>query len=107
MQQVVVHSDFSTKTLSNDIALIFLNNPVSLDEHINVVCLPSQGYTSNSKDCFASGWGKDVFGKLGKYSVIMKKIKLPMVEFGRCETELRKTRLKLPLFLIKGKTHRS
>lgn len=57
------------------------------------MCLPSQGYSSDSQECFASGWGKDVFGREGKYSVIQKKIQLPMVPFQSCQESLRRTRL--------------
>lgn len=66
---------------------------MQLDKHINVICLPASNYFSNNPSCFASGWGKDVFGKEGKYSVIMKKVELPMVPFRTCEESLRKTRL--------------
>ncbi|KAL7025074.1 hypothetical protein ACKWTF_013323 [Chironomus riparius] len=64
-----------------------------MDQHINTVCLPPQGYVANNRDCFATGWGKDVFGKEGKYSVIMKKIELPMVQFNECQERLKNTRL--------------
>jgi plasma kallikrein len=74
-------------------ALMILDQPVVLGQHINVICLPSQGYFSNSQSCYAAGWGKDVFGQAGKYSVIMKKVPLPMVPFHSCQDSLRKTRL--------------
>jgi hypothetical protein len=38
-------------------------------------------------------WGKDVFGKEGKYQAILKKIELPTVPFAKCQDNLRKTRL--------------
>jgi hypothetical protein len=38
-------------------------------------------------------WGKDVFGKEGKYQAILKKIELPTVPFAKCQENLRKTRL--------------
>lgn len=110
IQSIIVHPEFHQKTLYNDIvsvgilkkldfkinffqALLILDRPVQLDQHINVVCLPSQGYFSNSQSCFASGWGKNVFGREGKYSVIMKKVPLPMVPFHSCQDSLRRTRL--------------
>lgn len=34
-----------------------------------------------------------MFGKAGKYSVIMKKVPLPIVEFGTCQRALQGTRL--------------
>ncbi|CRL07166.1 CLUMA_CG020154, isoform A [Clunio marinus] len=93
IQSIIIHPEFNSKSLANDVAILILDQPVTLDQHINVICLPSQGYFSNSQSCFASGWGKDVFGKEGKYSVIMKKVQLPMVPFHSCQSSLRKTRL--------------
>jgi hypothetical protein len=93
VSEVAIHPEFNPRSLANDIALLKLTNPVQLDEHINVVCLPQQNYYSNSGECFATGWGKNVFGKKGKYSVIMKRVPLPMVEFETCQDALRKTRL--------------
>lgn len=65
-----------------------------MDEHIATVCLPPSYYTSTSKNCYATGWGKDRFGKEGKYSVIMKSVSLPIVPNNQCEASLRKTKLK-------------
>lgn len=42
---------------------------------------------------FASGWGKDKFGKEGKYQVILKKVELPVVPSDTCKESLRKTAL--------------
>ena len=42
---------------------------------------------------FYLGWGKDLFGKEGKYQTILKKIELPTVPFAKCQDSLRKTRL--------------
>jgi plasma kallikrein len=43
--------------------------------------------------CINLGWGKDVFGKEGKYQAILKKIDLPVVPFLTCQANLRTTRL--------------
>lgn len=70
-----------------------VDTPFVLDEHINTVCLPQQGLVSTGNMCVASGWGKDVFGKAGKYSVIMKRVELPVVDSAVCERTLQATRL--------------
>lgn len=93
VSRIVTHPEFSIKTLANDIALLILDSPIQLADHINVVCLPRQNEVSVSRDCFASGWGKDNFGVQGKWSVILKRVPLPMVPFQQCESELQKTRL--------------
>lgn len=73
--------------------MVELEDPFQLDDHITTVCLPPPGLVPNSQECYASGWGKDVFGKAGKYSVIMKKVLLPIVPFSQCQTALQQTRL--------------
>jgi kallikrein len=93
VSQILVHEEFNPRSLANDVGLLILSEPFQLDEHINVVCLPSQNYYAHSDECFASGWGKNIFGKQGKYSVIMKKVPLPLVDSETCQTALRETRL--------------
>lgn len=91
--EIVVHPEFYKGGLFNDIALLFLTAPMTLDEGIQTVCLPPQDAKFDRQRCFASGWGKDVFGKDGTYQVILKKIDLPVVPPGQCQTALRTTRL--------------
>lgn len=91
--KVVVHPNFHAGALFNDVALLFLNEPVLLQENVDIVCLPTKDTVVDQKQCFASGWGRDVFGKEGKYQVILKKVELPIVPHQRCQDSLRKTRL--------------
>lgn len=89
--RMVTHPNFNAKTLANDVGLLFLSQPVEIAENINTVisitshwlnilnwttalilnqriplqiCLPSHNFNmDNSKDCYATGWGKSNFGK--------------------------------------------
>ena len=78
VESMVVHKDFVAANLFHDIALLFLKTPINNVEHISNVCLPPQDTNFDHSRCFTSGWGKDVFGKEGKYQVILKKIELLM-----------------------------
>lgn len=91
--RIFSHPNYNERSLANDVAIIELEDPFQLDEHINTICLPPSGYVSSSRNCFASGWGKDVFGKAGKYSVIQKKVPLPIVPYAECQAALQRTRL--------------
>jgi len=91
--RIFSHPKYNERNLANDVAIVELEDPFQLDAHIGTICLPPSGYISTSRDCFASGWGKDIFGKVGKYSVIMKKVPLPIVPFAECQSALQKTRL--------------
>jgi len=93
VQDLVVHREYYKGGLHNDVALLFLKSPVKFEQHISTVCLPPQDANFDHSRCFASGWGKDVFGKEGKYQVILKKIELPVVPWAPCQESLRQTRL--------------
>ncbi|KAL0853092.1 hypothetical protein ABMA27_012862 [Loxostege sticticalis] len=92
--EMYIHNAFTKNNLFNDVALLRLESPVTLGQHINTICLPSQDEDFGQyKDCAANGWGKDSFGKEGRYAVILKKLEIPMVPHARCNELLRRTRL--------------
>ena len=74
-------------------ALLILTEPFQLAENVQPICLPPKGTSFDRTKCFASGWGKNVFGKEGKYQVILKKVELPVVPHTECQQSLRSTRL--------------
>lgn len=93
-QRIILHPQYKVRNVANDFALVILSQQFTLDDHINVVCLPAQGNAASAgTTCFSTGWGKDVFGAAGKYSVIMKRVPLPVVDFSTCQSQLRNTRL--------------
>ncbi|CAH0403879.1 unnamed protein product [Chilo suppressalis] len=89
-----IHKDFDGGKLFYDIALLFLTKPMDLAPNVGVACLPlpKQKAIPGTR-CFATSWGKDKFGKEGRYQVILKKVELPVVEPKQCRDLLRKTRL--------------
>lgn len=93
VQRVIMHEEYYKGGLFNDIALLFLSEPFTPAENINTVCLPPPNFNFDNSRCYASGWGKDQFGKQGKYSVILKRIDLPVMPRQQCQTNLRTTRL--------------
>ncbi|RLU22623.1 hypothetical protein DMN91_004901 [Ooceraea biroi] len=93
VDRVVVHENFHSGALYNDYAILFLKNPVEYAENVDIVCLPEANAIFDGSRCFASGWGKDVFGKEGRYQVILKKVELPVVPHNICQNVLRTTRL--------------
>lgn len=91
--EIVIHEQYYKGGLFNDVALLYLVSPVELAENVNTACLPPQEHSFDGSRCFASGWGKDVFGKEGKYQVILKKVELPIIPRTPCIEALRRTRL--------------
>lgn len=93
VREVIMHAQFQKGSLANDIALLILEQPFDLAENIQPVCLPPKNHQFDGSSCFASGWGKNIFGKEGKYQVILKKVQLPIVPHEQCQSSMRKTRL--------------
>jgi len=94
VRHVIIHEQFNNNTLVNDPGLLILENPVDMSyESVGLICLPEENEIMDGRDCVASGWGKDQFGKEGKYQVFLKRVELPIVPRGPCLEALRKTRL--------------
>ncbi|GJQ81592.1 CLIPA10 [Trypoxylus dichotomus] len=94
VENVAIHSEYYSRNLTNDVAFLFLKTPFNITEPVNTLCLPQQDLiVPSGTKCYTSGWGKDVFGKEGKYQVILKKVDLPIVERETCQNKLRSTRL--------------
>lgn len=93
VREIVVNPQYYKGGLHNNVALLFLETPIRIAENVNTVCLPPQGTNFDGSRCFVSGWGKDRFGKEGRYQVILKRIELPAVPHEHCQQKLRNTRL--------------
>lgn len=111
VKEVLVHEHYRRGAHFNNIALLFLEKPIDLAENVNTACLPPQDFNFESQRCFATGWGKDKFGKDGLYQVILKRVELPVVPRIECQTKLRDTRLGKyfildPSFICAGNCHR-
>ncbi|KAJ8971754.1 hypothetical protein NQ314_000571, partial [Rhamnusium bicolor] len=63
---IITHKDFNPVTVFNDVALLILDRPVDKADNVGTICLPPQGQNIDSRNCFVSGWGKDVFVKYYK-----------------------------------------
>ncbi|KAL7740871.1 hypothetical protein ACLKA6_014036 [Drosophila palustris] len=67
VKEIIYHEQFNKGSLYNDVALLFLESPFNLQENIQPVCLPNAGEQFDFDRCFATGWGKNKFGKDGEY----------------------------------------
>lgn len=62
VREYVTHPGYYRGGLYNDVALVVLDHPVDITENVNIVCLPQPNDNFDGSRCFASGWGKDLFG---------------------------------------------
>uniref|UniRef100_A0A8C9SQ69 Vitamin K-dependent protein C n=1 Tax=Scleropages formosus TaxID=113540 RepID=A0A8C9SQ69_SCLFO len=88
VSEAVIHPDYDTVTVDNDIALLHLASPVQFSTFIVPVCLPSRRLAEqvlhrNGTMTVVTGWGKEDENK--KYfSSALNFIKVPLVERGLC-----------------------
>lgn len=90
--QIIIHPNFHSPSLRNDIAIIILKSPFKLSENIGLICLPSQGTQFDMQRCVAAGWGKNSHQK-GTYQSTLKKVDLPIVPRSKCLKTLQEVRL--------------
>jgi secreted trypsin-like serine protease len=78
---------------------LFLKTDAKFTETVDTICLPSQDQPIDMSRCFATGWGKNKFGKDEKekaqssYAKILKKVEVPTVQHADCQNKMRRTRL--------------
>jgi len=96
-KKISLHPLYKPQILHDDYALIHLESDFELAGHINPICLPSQDSLNDldfsSEKCVATGWGKDKYGKEGRYQVTLKQVEMNLVDHSECQARLRKTKL--------------
>ncbi|CAH0561390.1 unnamed protein product [Brassicogethes aeneus] len=97
-KKVVIHPQYHSGTLSNDIALLVLREPFKLMENVGVICLPPKYLHLESQNCVATGWGKNSHKK-GSYQTTLKKVTLPLVPRSICLRSLQEAMLG-PSFIL-------
>lgn len=94
VRDLVVHPEFVSGNLVNDIALLRLDSPVDTNlPHVNPACLPSVDESFARQRCWVTGWGKDSFGQKGSFQAVLREVELPVIGQTECESALRQTRL--------------
>uniref|UniRef100_A0A0P5K476 Serine protease P76 n=1 Tax=Daphnia magna TaxID=35525 RepID=A0A0P5K476_9CRUS len=78
------HEAYSSRTQENDICLLRLSSPLSLNTKVNVVRLPAQGAeTAEGTNCVVSGWGTTSSGG-STIPDILRKVTVPIVSDATC-----------------------
>merc|ERR1711872_898862 len=90
---VTVHPGFVASNLHNDLALIYLQQEMTLTANVDTMCLPQQNEQMDTSRCVATGWGKEKFGDSGEYQTILQQVTVPMVNAYTCQKALSRNRL--------------
>ncbi|XP_071559989.1 uncharacterized protein [Temnothorax nylanderi] len=91
---IVVHPSYYSGGLFHDVAVLVLAEPVTYSANVLPICLPEQGMVFlTGTRCYGIGWGSDSFGPEGQYHAELRKVSLPIIDQGDCQTRLRSTKL--------------
>lgn len=85
-----IHPNFSSTTLRNDIAVLRLNQPISLGYQVNVgtACVPTAGTSYVGRNCTVSGWGQTGFNVNDSPTSPQKQVTVPIVDYTTCRTSM-------------------
>jgi secreted trypsin-like serine protease len=86
---VIVHPNYDSKTLENDLALIKLKRPVPYREDIQPICLPNLDEDFTGLDGYAVGWGLTDFDKR-QLPDTLQIVRLPIMANKRCQAMYKK-----------------
>ncbi|CAL4102303.1 unnamed protein product, partial [Meganyctiphanes norvegica] len=85
---------FNRELRKYNYALLILERPVELGATVGTICLPSTSSQNfDGQQCIVSGWGKDIFGREGRFQRILKLVNVNKVEHSQCQLALKSTRL--------------
>jgi len=93
--RLLKHPDFHAGRLSNDIAILYTDRAINLNNpNVNTACLPScrdqfshQFQNGTGLRCWVAGWGKNEID--GSFQFIQHKVDLPLVNSGKCDSQLK------------------
>ncbi|XP_063911668.1 phenoloxidase-activating factor 2-like [Zophobas morio] len=88
--KIIKHPGFYSGGAYNDLSLLILDKEYNFtNTRLNSICLPKANQSFVGRRCLAVGWGENKDLK----SVPLTKVDIPVVDFQRCQTLLRKTEL--------------
>lgn len=56
-EAIYIHSRYKPDSNENDIALVYLERQMQINEKVDVICLPHQGDLRPGSSCVVAGWG--------------------------------------------------
>ncbi|XP_040294867.1 trypsin-like [Bufo bufo] len=80
--KVIRHSRYNSRTLDNDIMLIKLSSPASLNTSVKPIDLPS-GCAKSGTNCVISGWGNTLSSGTN-YPDLLQCLKAPILTDAEC-----------------------
>ncbi|XP_071545671.1 trypsin-1-like [Panulirus ornatus] len=81
LSKIILHEDYNAYTISNDISLLKLSQPLTMTDYVQAIPLPAPGHSA-SGECVVSGWGTTSEG--GSSPNTLMKVSVPIVTDEEC-----------------------
>lgn len=83
--EIIMHEDYNSTSVDNDIALLRIKNKVTFTNAVNPVCLPFKYSTDDfdGETAIAMGWGTTSFQ--GETSSVLQDVHLPVESYNNCK----------------------
>ena len=86
IEKLFIHPKYNTETQDNDVALIKLNRPATLNNRVNTICLPDDSFHfPPGTRCTISGFGATAW--MGSASNVLMQAEVPIVSMKICSHE--------------------
>ncbi|KAJ8416285.1 hypothetical protein AAFF_G00383070 [Aldrovandia affinis] len=83
VRRIIFHPGYNDSSLDYDVALVQLDAPLSFNDRVQPVCLPSDRQEVPPPHvCTVSGWGGQTGGQSNR---TLQQLELPILERGKCE----------------------
>ncbi|XP_063585766.1 trypsin-1-like [Penaeus indicus] len=81
LSKIIQHEDYNGFTISNDISLLKLSQPLTFNDYVGPIALPEAGHAA-SGECIVSGWG--ALSEGGSSPSVFQKVSVPIVSYDAC-----------------------
>jgi len=81
VSRMVIHAEYDDMMISNDIALMWLAEPLELNENVQPIAVPAPGHTATGP-AVVSGWGALV--ENGGGAAVLQKVTVPIITDAEC-----------------------
>jgi len=83
VKRVVLHEDYDSWTINNDICLLEIDGTITMGEHVKPIGFPDDGQEyDEGTTCTVTGWGTTSEG--GSLASILQKVDVPVVSDDHC-----------------------
>jgi len=86
---IILHPDYNPRSLTNDLAVLVVDQPFEYTDTVGRVCLPEpdDDLVDEARRCFATG--HSLGGQRGQTTNLLNKIAINLIQREECQTRLR------------------